>query len=427
MKKSGHKINIFTFILIWSMWFLASLTYSHQYFLRQVVSTLSHYLINDFFLTIVDLTDLAALFFISYVLTLPFSGVLIDRYGVKRMLPLSLIIAAISCFLFYLAKTDVELIIARLLMGAYATFTLISSYTIIKKYFHANLFPLLSGLTLTIGLTGAICGSFILLKFTAPFNWRASLLYAGFFALVIALLFFISVHLHDTKYSTHKNNNKSMKIFFKDCRFFLKKWSNWLTGLYGGCVLTPIIAFASFWATPFLKLHYHMDHLKTTYFISATFVGYAIGAPIIAVLAQKVGLKEMMVLSSALASAMLTLITVSNFNEFFLINCFILLGFTAGAFALSTILIKLSIPEDITASAFSFNTMIAQLFGAFILWVMGEFIYYFHKTNLVNKQNLYSEIVLQHTMYLLIIVSLLGLVIACVIPFPKKRGTETKI
>ncbi|KTC82102.1 MFS transporter [Legionella cincinnatiensis] len=424
MKKNGSKINIFTFILIWSMWLLASLTYFHQYFLRQVVSTLSHYLINDFFLTIVDLTDLAALFFIAYVITLPFSGVLIDRYGVKRMLPLALIIAAISCFLFYLAKTDIELIIARLLMGAYATFTLLSSYTVIRKYFPTHLFPLLSGLTLTIGLIGAICGSFILLKFTTPFNWRDSLIYAGFFALALALLFFISVHLHDAKHGKHKSNNTNIKIFFKDCTFFLKKWSNWFTGFYGGCILTPIIAFASFWATPFLTLHYHMNQLKSTYFISSAFIGYALGAPIIAVLAQKVGLKKMMILSSACASTVLILITTANFNEFFLMICFLLLGFTAGAFSLSTILIKLSIPDDITASAFSFNTMIAQLFGAFILWAMGEIIYYFHKTNLVNKQNLYSETVLQHTMYLLIMVSLLGLVIACIIPSLKKESAK---
>lgn len=422
MKK--NKTSIFTVILIWSMWFLASLTYFHQYFLRLVVSTLSHYLINDFFLTIVDLTDLAALFFIAYVITLPFSGVLIDRYGVKRMLPLALIIAALSCFLFYLAKTDIELIIARLLMGAYATFTLISAYTIIRKHFSANLFPLLSGLTHTIGLTGAIFGSFILLKLTTPFDWRDSLIYAGFFALGLALLFFISVHLHDAKHGKYKSNNPSLKIFFKDCKFFLKKWSLWLTGLYGGCILTPIIAFASFWATPFLTLRYHMTHLESTYFISYTFIGYAIGAPIIAVLSQKVGIKEMMILSSAFASVMLILLTFYNFNEYFLISCFILLGSTAGAFSLSTILIKLSTPVDITASAFSFNTMIAQLFSAFILWTMGQVIYYLHKTNLVDKHNLYSDVVLQHIMYLLIITSLLGLVIACLIPSIKKERAK---
>ena len=427
MQSSDKPHNALTLILVWIIWILASLTYFHQYFLRQIVSSLSCYLMNDFFLTAVNLTDLDAIFFVAYVLILPLSGILIDHYGIKRMLPLALTAAAISCFLFYAAKTGFGLIIARLLMGASATFTLLSAYTVIRQYFPAKLFPLLSGLTLTIGVIGAIFGSFFLVAASEVINWRDLMCYAGLFALGIALFFYISVHTYDRKKTRHNPTQTiSLKQFFINIRFFLQQKANWLPGLYGGFILTPIIAFASFWAAPFLGLHYQVSALAANYFITYLFVGYAIGAPVLALISQKKGLKPTMIFTASLATCMLTLITFCTLNQLFLISCLFLLGFTAGGFGLTTILIKMSVPGNITASAFSFNTMIAQLIGASILWAMGQIIYYSHGVQLMQKQQIYSAKALSLTMCLLILTSLLGVITAAFIRTPTEKKSSIK-
>lgn len=413
------KKSIFRLVLAWAIWFFASLAYFHQYYLRQIIGSLSHYLMHDFFLTIVDLTDLAVLFFISYIITLPIAGVLLDRFGIKKMLPLALIVAAISCFLFAYATNDAELIIARIMMGSSATFSLLSALIIIRKYFKAQLFPLLSGLTLSIGLLGGVFGSWFLIYASKVENWRLLMSYAGWVSLVLGMIFYLSVDRYD---ASIKNNeaiaSASLKKFLRDIKIFLESWQNWLPGFYGGFILTPIVAFASFWAAPFLKIHYQIHLVEAAYFTSYIFIGYAVGAPIIALLGQKLGLKLMMILSSSLA--LLTLILIINCKMQFaiLMFCLFLLGSSAGAFSLTTIIIKLTTPADIAASAFSFNTMLSQLVGALTLWIMGQYIYYWHGVKMIQKNQIYAPNILEHTMELLVFTACLGIIVAFFIRSP---------
>lgn len=184
------------------------------------------------------------------------------------------------------------------------------------------------------------------------------------------------------------------------------------------------MAFAGFWSTPLLMIYYHLDRVNSGQYTSLIFIGYAIGAPIIALLAQKIGLRLMMVFSASLAA--ITLILIIHFQLPFLLllaNLFFL-GFSAGAFALTTIQIKLTTSSAITGSAFSFNTMLAQLVGALILWVMGIYIYYLHGVKLVQNNLVYSFLVLKETMHLLIICAIIAVIIAFFIQSPDAEQTQ---
>ncbi len=403
-------------VYLWVLWILSTLIYFHQYALRVIVSSLSHYLIADFSLTIIDLTDLAVLFFIAYIIILPIAGVLLDRYGIKKMLPLASFIMGISCFLFADSRSETDLVIARILMGGSASFSLLASLIIIRKYFKASLFPILSGLTLSIGIFGCIFGNWFLVYESHTVSWRLLIRYSGLIALLLAAGFFINMYLGEkNKQQTPATKTVSLAKFLSDIKLFLNQWNNWLPGIYGGFSLVPIVAFASFWSSPFLQLNYHMSSNHAAYFTSYIFIGYAVGAPIIAQLAQKIGLKPMMILSAGLALVSMMLLINIALPFALLMLCLFSLGFTAGSFALTTIAIKLSTPQDITASCFSFSAMLSQLIAALVLWLMGQYIFYFHGVNIVQTHRIYSPIILKHTMELLAAASFLGLVTTCFI------------
>lgn len=419
------KRGLFSLVLLWLIWILASLTYFHQYYLRQVISNLAPHLRHDFFLSIVDLSDLAAIFFIAYVITLPIAGILLDRFGIKVVFPITTAILALSCFIFAESRSQIGLIIARILMGSAATFSLLGSFTIIRQYFRAELFPLLSSLTLSIGLLGGVLGGWFLVEASKHYSWRILMHYAGFFALGLALFLFLSLILYELRNSGKKKiASQSLKKFLLDLKIFLANGKNWLPGFYAGFILVPIVAFAGFWSTPLLMIYYHLDRVNSGQYTSLIFIGYAIGAPIIALLAQKIGLRLMMVFSASLAA--ITLILIIHFQLPFLLllaNLFFL-GFSAGAFALTTIQIKLTTSSAITGSAFSFNTMLAQLVGALILWVMGIYIYYLHGVKLVQNNLVYSFLVLKETMHLLIICAIIAVIIAFFIQSPDAEQTQ---
>lgn len=406
------KEGIWGLIQLWLMWILASLTYFHQYYLRQIISNLAPYLRHDFFLSVIDLSDLAAIFFIAYIITLPIAGILLDRFGMKTIFPITTALLALSCFIFAESKNEVGLIIARILMGASATFSLLGAFTIIRRYFRAELFPLLSSLTLSIGLLGGVFGGWFLVKASKTHDWRILMHHAGWFALGLALFLFLNLITYNPKKSKKKIASQSPKKFLLDLKIFLATWRNWIPGFYAGFILVPIVAFAGFWSIPLLMIYYHFDRVHSGQYTSLIFIGYAIGAPIIALLGQKAGIRLMMILSASIAVLVLIFITHFQLPFLFLLACLFFLGFTAGAFSLTTIQIKLTSPAEITGSAFSFNTMLAQLVGALILWLMGLYVVYKNGVKLVQNNLVYSPMVLEETMHLLIISAIIAIILA---------------
>ena len=419
------KNRVLGLVFIWLIWTFATLIYFQQYYLRVIVGSLSHYLMIDFFLTIVDLTDLSVLFFIAYIIVLPIAGVLLDRYGVKKMLLLASLIMTISCFLFSHSHNDAELAVARVLMGSSGAFTLIATLLIIRRYFKASLFPILSSLTLSVGILGCVIGNWLLVDLSNTYNWRLLISYTGWFSLVLGPLFFISIHLHEMREQKIQIVHQAgLKKFFSDVKKFLNQWRNWLPGIYGGFIVAPIVSFACFWSAPFLRFKYQNTLDDSAYFTSYILGGYAVGAPIIALCVKKVGIKLMMVVCAGLE--LVTMLILINYTLYIslLPLCLFFLGFTAGAYCLTPILTKLSAENDIAACAFSFTNMLSEFVAALTLWLMGEYIYYLHGVKITKAHRVYSPVVLEHTMELLVIASLLGMIVACIVRPPENSITD---
>lgn len=403
-------------MVAWIIWFLAALTYFHQYFLRVSVGCLSGYLMHDFSLTILQLSDLAILFFLSYVCILPVSGILIDRFGVRIMMPLASLAAGLACFLFSQATYYSELDMARLLMGAAAAFALIGAQTIVRMYFPDHLFSILSALTISIGTIGAISSGMLLAWASSYENWRLVIQYAGYFTVILAFLLFIFLK----KEEKHDNPQSGMRKILDDFSVFLRTRRAWIPGIYGGIMLTPIIAFASFWCAPFMMAKYQYDLDFSEFLSGLIFIGYALGSPIHSILAKKLGLKLIMICSPSLATISLLLLLYFNLPLLISIVCLLVLGITVGAFVLTMVITKLCTPPDIAASAFSFNILISQLVGAGVLWSIGRILYSWHHVK-IEALHSYSIEVLQSAISLLIVVSFTAILIACFIIPPEKK------
>ncbi|KTD82973.1 MFS transporter [Legionella waltersii] len=402
-------------MLAWVIWVITALCYFHQYFLRVSIGSLSGYLMHDFSLTILQVSDLAILFFISYVSILPFSGILIDRFGIRLIMPLASLIAGFACFLFSHATNDSELNIARLTMGGAGAFALIGSQTIIRMYFPGHLFSILSALTISIGTIGAISGGLVLVWASKHESWRVIIQHAGYVSMALAFLFLIFLKKNQTKESLQSG----MKKILDDFRLFLRTRGAWIPGVYGGVVLSPIIAFASFWCAPFMMVKYQYTLEFSEFLSGLVFIGYALGSPIHSVLAQKFGLKLIMICSPFLASISLLLLLNVNLPLLISIVCLLVLGITVGAFALTLLITKLRAPLDITASAFSFNILISQLVGAGVLWSIVRILCGWHHVKIGGFQS-YPLEALQSAMSLLIVASLIATLIACFIVPPKE-------
>ncbi|WP_309567576.1 MFS transporter [Coxiella-like endosymbiont] len=103
---------------------------------------------------------LASSYYYIYVMLQTPAGLLIDRFGPRRLLSLGALICAFGCLLFGSAHLLIWAIIGRLLMGFGAAFAFVGSLNVIAKWFPPKRFVLMAAVAETIGMSGTLVGGF---------------------------------------------------------------------------------------------------------------------------------------------------------------------------------------------------------------------------------------------------------------------------
>ena len=114
-------------ILLGSMiWFIAALFYSFEFLLRISVSLMVPDLMQSFAVGATVIGNISAIYYLSYqVMQIP-AGMLLDRFGIKRLLSIATLIVAIGCFLFSTSSTIWLIMLSRLLIGLGSAFAFLA-------------------------------------------------------------------------------------------------------------------------------------------------------------------------------------------------------------------------------------------------------------------------------------------------------------
>ena len=126
------------------------------------------------------------------VMQLP-AGLLIDRFGVARLLPGIAALAGLSAFMFARSDGFVTAILARSLLGAAAAFVTPALASVVRGVAHVSRFALMMGIgDMAIGIGGVlgVAGGNALEN---AVGWRTTLVIAAIVAIPIALTLVVSI------------------------------------------------------------------------------------------------------------------------------------------------------------------------------------------------------------------------------------------
>jgi len=163
-----------------------------SYFFRNVNAVISRDLARDFDLSSADLGFLTATYLLAFAaFQLPL-GVLLDRYGPRRVLAALLCIAGTGALVFALAQDFVMLSIGRALIGLGVSGCLMGAIKAFTLWFPLSRLATLNGLYLAIGGLGGLSATAPVEAFIGPFGWRALfIVLAAASVSAAALIFFV--------------------------------------------------------------------------------------------------------------------------------------------------------------------------------------------------------------------------------------------
>jgi MFS family permease len=177
----------------WLFCGLGAIFYSYEYLLRIAPSVMEHSLRTHFNLSASGFGTLSSIYYLAYVpMQLPV-GVLLDRYGPKRLLTMACLVCVIGTYmftgttLFWVAATG------RFLVGFGSAFAFVGVLKLATLWLPENRLAMISGMTSALGPIGAMIGDNFLEHFIVKFGWIPTLNSTAIFGILLTFVLYFGI------------------------------------------------------------------------------------------------------------------------------------------------------------------------------------------------------------------------------------------
>ncbi len=269
-----------SFVLPWFICGLGALFYCYEYFLRISPSVMTPELMRAYDLTGAQVGNLSAFYYHAYVPMQIVVGLLMDRYGPRRLLTLACVFCSIGTYLF---AGNYGLIIAeigRFLVGFGSAFAFVGALKLATIWLPPNRFALVSGIILCLGMIGAMIGDVLLRVMVDAVGWQTTIYASAAAGIVLAFIILLIVRDSSPLHDNHHIHVISFKNVFAGLAVALKNPQIWLNALVGFLLYISLSAFAELWGIPYLEHAHHLTRNHAAYANSMIFLGWAIGGPV---------------------------------------------------------------------------------------------------------------------------------------------------
>jgi MFS family permease len=330
-------------------WLTGAMFFFYAWVLRVAPSVMVEELMRDFAVGAGVLGHLSAAYFYGYAGMQVPVGLLLDRFGPRRLMTAAAAVCAAGCVLLAVSDTLAGATAGRFLIGASAAFSLVGSMAVAGQWFAANQFAILSGLSMAMGMAGGVFGQAPLRLAVEASDWRTTtlLLAAGGVALAIAA--FATVR------DRHRGSGGLGKVL-SGLGVVLRHRQTWLIAITGLGTSAPLLALASLWGVPFLETAYGFTRTQAATLTSVIFVGWGVGAPLIGWLSDRIGRRRAPLVAGLVleTAALAALVYSPGLPTSALAALCFLVGFCGSAQILCFALVRENNPATLSGTAIGF-------------------------------------------------------------------------
>ena len=217
-----------------------------SYLLRNVNAVIAPDLTRDFGLAATDLGLLTSAYLIAFgAFQLPL-GILLDRYGARRVETLLLLSAACGCAVFAAAQDLAHLVMARAMIGLGVSACLMASFKACSQWFPIERQASLNAAIMTAAALGALTAT-VPLGWALPLiGWRGSFVALALFALAASAL------IYSTPEKPAAASKESFATQLRGLAQVLKSATFWRFAPQTGLIVGGTMAVQGLWAVPWL-------------------------------------------------------------------------------------------------------------------------------------------------------------------------------
>ena len=192
-KQSGDTSFPSSLARSWLIFSTAGLFVFYQLILQSLPSVIRDGLVVDFSLSQSGFGALSSSFYYPYMFLQVPAGLLVVRFGARRLLIAGISLCTLASFLSAFSQEFFWVETARILMGLGAAPTFVCTMALVTRWFPPTLLPILVALTETLGMLGAALGQEILGFVVQVAGWRTGMALCGWFGLLIFFMILLFI------------------------------------------------------------------------------------------------------------------------------------------------------------------------------------------------------------------------------------------
>ena len=309
--------------------------YTVSQFLRTSIGVLSPNMMNDFNINPNDMGLLGGIFFLSFAIFQIPAGILIDRFGPRKVMSSVIIFAVLGSIIFALSNSFYSLLIGRIFMGLGCSICLMRSLVLITRWRDTNQFSKLAGIILAVGGIGGLLATTPLSYFSELYGWRLSFWLAAVVTFFVMLLYYFVLEDRDKGLFINKKN----KLISPKNLFFVLKERNFKFMIPMSLMsYSSLVVILGLWGAPYLKDIHGLDSIERGKILMLMAISWNIGSFVFGRLRSIFGSYKRVVIFGSIGVIFLLFVLsfISNINSTYLYILFCILGFF-GAFSVALI------------------------------------------------------------------------------------------
>jgi MFS family permease len=310
-------------------WAAVAFAYAIAFLQRMSPQTVGLSFMHDFGTDASGVAMLASSYFWGYTLMQIPAGVLVDRYGVKRVVLFSMAASALGSAAFALSPTLSGVFIARLIVACGDALVFTALLKLVAQNFSDERFGLMSGISQVSGYAGGVMATTPLAVAVSGFGWRACFLFIA--CVSLANLACASVAL---KPAPASSSGKTLKSVLSASWTALASPGTWGCAMSFASHFAVVTTLAGVWGIPMVAHYFGVSPSAAGGPLLTFMVGNAMGSIFLGHAADRIRSLDTALIGICLLRMLLVAMLwpsfAHTFGLFYVGAVFALLGLVAG-------------------------------------------------------------------------------------------------
>ncbi|MCD6045704.1 MAG: yjjL [Gammaproteobacteria bacterium] len=378
---------------------LGAAFYAYEYLLRITPNVIYADLLRYFGISATGYGFINAFYYYAYTpMQLPV-GMLMDRYGPRRLLTLACLACALGTYIFASTTRWEVALFARFLVGFGSAFAFVGVLKLATIWLPSNKFGLVAGMASSFGtLVGAFLGELVLEHLVNILHWRPTLFISAFAGVILAVTMVLVIRDKPKDSSRNYSSDaleqqpKTMAEVIKHSLVLLKNKFIWLNGLIGCLLYLPASGFAENWEKPYLMVAHGFTSQQAANAVSAVFLGFTLGGILFGYVSDKICRRKMpMVIGGILAAILISIVLyVPGLPTTLIFILLFLFGVAYGAEVLVFPIGRELSSKKVSATAVAVTNMLVMVSGSLLTPLVGIILDHLWNGNILNNERIYT-------------------------------------